>query len=195
LSKQQREILRQIADKLGQSESEKDSELPYMKFYHRVDVALDLHYSREKFKVPFKSKRVLEVMSKEGIDDCQIQRLVLEFLDKNPPLIESLVLAFTTKPVRATTDVGQHVIRKRVSFLDKVYGKDMEKIKLTQQRQLELVSVMRSGRKMSIEEQTSPKFLLEVQKRTGNIVLIKSMIPYEITKFRDGRILDGIFRR
>lgn len=177
------------------TESEKSTELPYMKFYHRLDVALDLHYSREKFRAPFNSNRVIAVMSKEGIDDCQIQRIVLEFLDKNPPLIQSLVLAFTTKPVRATTDVGQHVMQKRASFLDKVYGKEMERIKLTQPRQLELVSAVRSGRKLPIGEQTDTKFLLEVQKRTHGIVLIKSMLPYEITKYRDGRILDGVFRR
>jgi hypothetical protein len=138
---------------------------------------------------------VIELMLEQGIDDCQIQKLVLEFQEKNPPIIRTLVVAFRTKPVRATTGVGQHIISRRVSFLDMVFGKDMDKIQMTQPRQLELVSAIRNGRKLPIEEQMETKFLVELQKRTQNIVLIKSMVQYDITKFRDDQILDGIFRR
>jgi hypothetical protein len=178
------------------SETEKDTELPYVKFYHRTDTCLLLSYSRQRFKKPFRSERVIELMRNQGIDDCQVQKLVLEFQDKNPPIIHSLVVAFRTKPARATSAVGQVIIKKRLSFLDMAFGKDMEKIPMTEPRQLELVSAIKDGRKLPIEEQMSTEFLVELQRRTHNIVLIKSMDGYVITKFRDGEILDGpAFRR
>jgi hypothetical protein len=170
-----------------------DTTLPYLKFFSRHCTALDLHYSSVKFKVPFDSRTTLDIAMHNGIDDCQIQRLTLEFLDKKPPYLQSLVLSFTTKPVRATSSVGQYVIHKRIAFLDKFYGKEMDKIKLTQPRHLELIVAMKNGRNLNIQEQTNEVFLREIQKRTLSIVLIKSLIPYEITRFRDGHILNGVF--
>jgi len=174
-------------------EKYKDTILPYLKFFSRHHTALDLRYSSVKFKVPFDSRKSLDIAMHNGIDDCQIQRLTLEFLDKKPPYLQSLVLSFTTKPVRATSSVGQYVIHKRIAFLDKFYGKEMDKIKLTQPRHLELIVAMKNGRNLNIQEQTSEVFLREIQKRTLSIVLIKSLIPYEITRFRDGHILNGVF--
>lgn len=67
------------------------------------------------------------------------------------------------------------------------------RVNRTQPRHLELIVAMKNGRNLNIQEQTNEVFLREIQKRTLSIVLIKSLIPYEITRFRDGHILNGVF--
>jgi len=168
-------------------EKHSPEDMPYCTFRKVTTTRLELHYDYRMFESPFNSMQVIEKCVEHGIDDCQIQKLVLHFVEgKN-----DYKFYFVTRRASLRDGVGRYVKKVRERYKRK--RKDAKK-ELQELRQLELDKVERNEARLPISEQTSQGFIEWLQKLTYGLVLLKTQEIRARRYFRDVKILDGVLQ-
>lgn len=158
--------------------------IPYCLFRKITVTRMELNYSWEKFSTPFNSIELIKRCIEHGVDDCQIQKLVLHFVEAE----RDYKFYFTTKEAKVSDEVGQYVKSLRDRFLQKS-GKKTEELK--ELRQLELDNILLNDMPLPIEEQMNLGLLRWLQEKTYGLVLVKKQVPRAKTVLRDLEILNG----